>query len=663
MQRNLKRLMRNAGVLFFTVMLIFCIIEIINQHYLLAGFMGAAGLILLIVNLATVDQRMKEIKSYIQTGVDTLSESATASAPYPVASVRLSDGEILWHNRQFQKALGKSEPEIGRPLSEVLPEQSTDWLKNGQAESPDPISIRDRRFRCLGHVPKHSHGESDIALLEWIDSTELLDTRDEYVRSRPVVSIILIDNYEELTGSLNDAGTSALNAALNERIGAWAEQIGGLLRRLERNRFLFLFEAKDLLRITEGKFSLLDSVREVTNPKGVAATVSFGVGKDGSGFQENYNYAALALEMALSRGGDQAVIKDRFDFSFYGGRSVETERRSKVKSRTVASSLSALIEQSSRIFLMGHKNADADAIGAAAGLVALCRAKGKPVNIVADVKTSTAPKLVELLRKEPQYKDVFLTGQEAILQADNASLLIVVDTNRPDQVESRALLESVNRIAVVDHHRRAADYIANAALAHHEPFASSTCELVAELLTYAIDARQILHCELAAMLAGIVLDTKNFTVRVNSRTFEAAAFLRLQGADTVEVKKFFQSDFEQTVRRYRIIENARVYRGGIAISCQDTETNRALAGQAADELLGIDGIEASFVLFRQGEAIFISARSGGGINVQVILEPMGGGGNAATAGAQLRGVSIETARARLIEAIDNYFNDDTGKHD
>ncbi len=655
--------MRNAGVLFFAVMLIFCIIEIVNQRYLLAGFMGAAGLILLALNLATVDQRMKEIKSYIQTGVDTVSQSSVASAPYPVATVRLSDGEIVWHNRQFQKALGASEPEIGRKTEEVLPELDLDWLRTGQSEAPDPLTIRDRRFRCIGHVPKRSHGRTDMAVLEWIDSTDLLDTRDEYVRSRPVVSIILIDNYDELTNSLNDVGVSTLNAALNERISAWADQIGGLLRKLERNRFLFLFEAKDLLRITEGKFSLLDTVREVTNPKGVAATVSFGVGKDGSGFQENYNYAALALEMALSRGGDQAVIKDRFDFSFYGGRSVETERRSKVKSRTVASSLSALIDQSTRIFLMGHRNADADAIGAAAGLVALCRAKGKPANIVTDIKTSTAGKLLDLLQADPQYKDVFLNGQEALLLADSGSLLIVVDTNRPDQVESLPLLESVTRIAVIDHHRRAADYIANAALAHHEPFASSTCELVAELLTYAMDARQILHCELAAMLAGIVLDTKNFTVRVNSRTFEAAAFLRLQGADPVEVKKLFQSDFEQTVRRYRIIENARVYRGSIAISCQDTETNRALAGQAADELLGIDGIDASFVLFRQGEAIFISARSGGGTNVQVILEPLGGGGNAATAGAQLRGVSIEMARARLIEAIDNYFRDDTKKND
>jgi c-di-AMP phosphodiesterase-like protein len=505
-------------------------------------------------------------------------------------------------------------------------------------------------------VPKQKKKDAEtVAQLVWIDSTDLLDTRDEYLRSRPVVSIILIDNYDELTGNLSDTGVSTLNAALNERISEWADKIGGLLRKLERNRFLFIFEAKDLFRITESKFSLLESAREVTNPSGIPATISFGVGKDGAGFRENYDFAALALEMALSRGGDQAVIKDKYDFSFYGGRAVETERRSKVKSRVMASSLTALIKPASRVFLMGHRNADADAIGAACGVAALCRSMGKKANIVVDEATSSAPKLLELIRADSQYGDVFLSGQDALLLADPRSLLVVVDTNRPDQVESRELLESMPRVVVIDHHRRAADYISNAALNIHEPFASSASELVTELLTYTVDAKTILPCELAALMAGIVLDTKNFTVRVNSRTFEAAAFLRYQGVDPVEVKRLFQSGFDETVRRYRVIENARVYRDDIAIACADQEVSRPLAGQAADELLSIDGIHVSFVLFRQGDATFISARSIGTVNVQVILEALGGGGNTVTAGAQLRGVGMEETRRRLVEAIDRYF--------
>jgi c-di-AMP phosphodiesterase-like protein len=307
---------------------------------------------------------------------------------------------------------------------------------------------------------------------------------------------------------------------------------------------------------------------------------------------------------------------------------------------------------------MGHRNADADAIGAACGILALCRSLGKRANIVTDLSATTAPKLVTLLRGDEHYKDAFLSADDALISSDANSLLVVVDTNRPDQVESKPLLESISRVAVIDHHRRAADYIANAALNLHEPFASSASELVTELLTYAIDAKTILPCELAALMAGIVLDTKNFTVRVNSRTFEAAAFLRYQGADPVEIKKLFKNDFEDTVHRYQIIEEARFYRDSIAISCEDAETNRALAGQAADELLSIDGIETSFVLFRQKDRIFISARSMGSTNVQMVLEPLGGGGNAATAGVQLKDVTMEQAKSILLGAIDRYYAND-----
>lgn len=655
MDRNLKRLLRNEAYLYCFVIFAFAGAALFYRYYWIAIAMASAAAILVLFTILSSHQRQRSIAAYVQTSVDTLSQSAAVSAPFPIATVRLSDEEILWHNRQLQKAVGTRESKVGQPLNSVFPGLKLDWLRSGKAEDSEDQTVRDRRFRTMGFIPKQPDGSQDVATLLWVDATDLLSTRDEYLRSRPVVSIILIDNYDELTNNLTDSAVSTLNAALNERINTWAEKIGGLLRKLERNRFLFIFESKDLFRITEGKFSLLDTAREVVNPNGIAATLSFGVGKDGAGFQENYEYAALALEMALSRGGDQAVIKDKYDFSFYGGRSVETERRSKVKSRVMASSLSALITQSSRVFLMGHRNADADAIGAACGVSALCRSLGKKANIVVDAETTTAPKLVALIRSEPQYRDVIISSQDALLQADAKSLLIVVDTNRPEQVESKPLLESMNRVAVIDHHRRAADYISNAALNLHEPFASSASELVTELLTYAMNAKQILPCELAALMAGIVLDTKNFTVRVNSRTFEAAAFLRYQGADPVEVKKLFKNDFDDTVRRNRIIERARVFRQSIAISCEDEEVGRALAGQAADELLNIDGIETSFVLFRQRDAIFISARSIGKVNVQVALEPLGGGGNAATAGAQLRGVSMDEARTKLVDAIDKYL--------
>ena len=656
MQRSISLFLRTGTYVFCTVLLIFSSIEAARNQYLIAGTMAVATVFLLILDLAATRQRVKGIAANVQLAVDNLSKSAAVSAPWPMVEIRVSDGEILWHNRQFQKMLNTADSRVGERIGSIFHDFRLDWLQTGKSEAPDEIQVRERRFRCLGFLPARRENDADaLAQLLWIDSTELLETRDEYLRSRPVVSIIMIDNYDELTNNLSDSAVSTLNAALNERVSAWAEKIGGLLRKLERNRFLFIFEAKELFRITEGKFSLLDNVRAVTNPKGIAATLSFGVGKDGASFKENYEFAALALEMALSRGGDQAVIKDKYDFSFYGGRAVETERRSKVKSRVMASSLTALIQPASRVFLMGHKNADADVIGAACGVVALCRSLGKKANIVLNEEASSAPRLLEAIRADSEYADVFLSGQDALLQADAKSLLIVVDTNRPDQVESLNLLESMNRVAVIDHHRRAADYISNAALNLHEPFASSASELVTELLTYTVEAKSILPCELMALMAGIVLDTKNFTVRVNSRTFEAAAFLRYQGVDPAEVKRMFRIGFDETVSRYRIIESAQLYGEDIAIACAEEEVSRALAGQAADELLAIDSIRASFVLFRQADAIFVSARSLGAVNVQVILEPLGGGGNTVTAGAQLKGIGMKEARERLAAAIDSYF--------
>lgn len=306
---------------------------------------------------------------------------------------------------------------------------------------------------------------------------------------------------------------------------------------------------------------------------------------------------------------------------------------------------------------MGHKMADLDALGAAAGICCLCRKKGKKVNIVMDPEVNACGLLLKQLRELPEYRDCFITGQEALLAADAKSLLIVVDTNRPDQVECKPLLESIRRVVVIDHHRRAADYIEQVVLNLHEPFASSASELVTELLQYALDASDILMQESAALLAGLVLDTKNFGVRTSSRTFEAAAFLRRIGADTVAVKKLFQNDLTATVARYKIIQNARLYRSKIAIAALDYTATRTIAAQAADELLNISGIETSFVLYPQDNQVMISARSIGDANVQVILEPLGGGGNAATAGAQVKNRTVSAALDELIQSINKFYEE------
>ena len=515
-----------------------------------------------------------------------------------------------------------------------------------------------RRYRVyVTSIKANDPAGTMIGVFYFSDLTMLYQVRDEYVRSRPVVSIILIDNYEELTKNLTESAISTLNARLGDAITEWTEGYHGLLRKLERNRFLYIFEKRDLARVTEDKFSLLENVHQITNPAGLPASISIGLGVDGANFEESYNFAALSIEMALSRGGDQAVIKDRFNFNFYGGRNKEADYRSKVRSRVTANSMMELIGHAGHVFIMGHKNADLDSVGAAMGIGCLCRKKGKKFNIVLDVENNASKQLLKEIVQVPEYKDVFISGQEALLACDNHSILIVVDTNRPDQVEFKPLLEAISKVCVVDHHRRAADYINPVVVNLHEPYASSAAELTTELLQYAVEKDDILPIEAKSLLAGICLDTKFFNVRTGERTFEAAATLRRMGADPTEVKMLLQNDFQDTMAKYQIIKSARLYRQELAIAALNSATSRILAAQAADELLNISGITASFVLYPDGDTVYISARSIGSANVQMILEPLGGGGNTATAGAQVKNSNVKDVLDRLVASIDKFYEE------
>ena len=472
-----------------------------------------------------------------------------------------------------------------------------------------------------------------------------------------MAAVLLIDNYEDLMKNLTENERSNILAEIDARLDAWVAGTGGLLRRYQRERYLFLFEEQYLTQFVENKFDVLDTIHQVVNPSGINASLSIGIGKDADSFRELLSFANLSIDMALSRGGDQAVIRNQFTFEFYGGRSKETEKRTKVKSRVMANALSSLISDSSHVFIMGHKSPDNDVVGAAAGVFALCRKNGVPAHIMREQGNNPAQELTDKLLQLPEYHDCFLLPQEALLIADSRSLVVVVDTNRPEQVQAPEVLQSCNRVAVIDHHRRAATYIEGAALNYHEPYASSASEMVTELLQYIIEPNHLLRAEAEALLAGIVLDTKNFTMRTGGRTFEAAAFLRRSGADTAEVKKLFQNDLAGTIAKYSIIQNAKLYRDHIAVAVADKPVGRVVAAQAADELLNIIGIDTSFVLSSQdGETVNMSARSMGDTNVQVILEQLGGGGNAAAAGGQVTGKSIQEVARDLTQAIDRYLD-------
>ena len=650
-----KLLQPNMGG-YLALMLAFVAAAALFQNYILAivELVLTAGALVIYFLLRV--KRHKRLQEYLHAQLDGITEFHGGRAPFPLLVVRLSDEGIVYANEEFIKLTGFHDRMSEYHVTDVLPGFSAQWLTNGNREYAYDVTMQNRRYRVYGSmIQADEQNPVPLGVLYFTDLTELYQIRDEYIRSRPVVSIILVDNYEELTKNLSEGAISALDARINDCINQWCGDYHGLLRRLEKNRFLLVFEKRDLKMAKENKFSLLEDIHEITSPSGVATSISFGLGVDAETFEEGFEFAALAIEMALSRGGDQAVIKDRMNFDFYGGRTKEAEHRSKVRSRVTANSLMELIGQSSEVFIMGHKNADMDAVGAAMGISCLCRKKGKKAHIVLDMQNNVAGKLLEEIRSEDIYADTFISGQEAMVLCDTRSTLIVVDTNRPDQVEYKPLLEAIPKVCVVDHHRRAADYIKPVVVNLHETFASSASELVTELLQYAVEKKDVLPIEAKSLMAGIFLDTKSFNVRTGERTFEAAAYLRQLGADTVEVKKLLQNDFQDTMSKYQIIKSARLYRQEIAIAALNTTTTRALAAQAADELLNISGITASFVLYPDDNKVIISARSIGQANVQMILEPLGGGGNTATAGAQIPDASVKDVLDRLVASIDKFY--------
>ena len=655
MDKKLIRLFRPSRTIYYVLMVCFAIGSMMVGQYLL----GTAELIAtgaaFFVHLSHQQASNRRIRQYLQRATDTLESTGQGASPFPAVLVQLGDESVVWCNGKFTELTGVTVTSVNHQLQDVLPGVSVDWLAACKTECPQELTLNGRRYRLFGTAVKEKNGPALVGVIYLNDLTELYQVRDEYIRSRPVVSIIMVDNYEELTKNLTESAISTLNAKLNDSITLWTEPNQGLLRKLERNRFLFVFEKRDLEDAVNHKFSLLENIHSITSPSGLAASVSIGLGVDGSCFEEAYNFAALGIEMALSRGGDQAVIKDRMNFTFFGGRSVEAEYSSKVRSRVTAGSLMELIGQSSQVFVMGHSNADLDSLGAAMGICCLCRKKGKPANIVIDLEHNSTTKLISQVLKVPEYEGVFISGQEAMVACDKGSVLVVVDTNRPDQVEFKPLLEAINKVCVVDHHRRAADYISPVVLDLHETYASSASELVTELIIYGVDSSDVLPIEAKALLAGICMDTKFFNVRTGERTFEAAAALRRMGADTTEVKLLMQNDFQGTVAKYQIVRSARLYRGELAIAALNYETNRILAAQAADDMLNISGITASFVLFPDNGQTIISARSIGKVNVQVILEELGGGGNAMVAGAQMKDTPVDQALDRLVEAIDKFY--------
>ena len=607
-------------------------------------------------------KRRQSVLQYIDSvtgSVDTASKSTLINSPLPIMVFRPDTGEVIWSNENFLQLAGVREHLFEMRVEDAVPEFPVQWLLEGRQECPNRVFMNNRRFRVYGSLvrAKGRGGEQNlVATTYWVDTTDADQLLETYTATRPVLSILMLDNYEDLMKACADTQRSAVLAQIDEKVSAWASAGAGLLLKTERDRYLFIFEEQHYQHFVEEKFSVLDAIRAIKVGEGVYPTLSIGMGKDVDSFPELYKNASLSLEMALSRGGDQAVVRNKVDFEFYGGRAKATEKRTKVKSRVMANALSELMADASEIYVMGHSYADMDAVGAAAGICCAARKRGKRAQIVIDLERNAALPVLKKLGALPEYNGVFISGNDAFVKMRPGALLVVVDTNRPDLVESHQVLEACNRVAVIDHHRRAASYIENAAFSFHEPYASSAAELVTELLQYLVEPADLLREEAEALLAGIVLDTKRFTPRTGGRTFEAAAFLRRAGADTAEVQRLFQNDLSDMVSLYDIIRRAELYREDIALAVIPQDgVDRVAAAQAADELLTLKGVRASFVVYRNGDDVLMSARSLGEVNVQVILEALGGGGNSSQAGGRVENGDILAVRTQLTDAIDAYF--------
>ena len=659
--KKLSRLLEPNLKFYFAVMLLFAVAAIpVNWQLALAE--ETLTVLLYFYFRQSNQKRRQGVLQYIDSvtgSVDTASKSTLINSPLPTLVFRPDTGEIIWSNESFLQLAGVREHLFEMRLSEAVPDFQVQWLLSGKQESPERVELNNHRFRVYGSLVRSRNRtgvQSLVATTYWVETTEADHLREVYEASRPVAAILMLDNYEDLMKACEDTQRSAVLAQIDEKLQTWANAGQGILLKTDRNHYLFLFEEQYFQHFVDEKFSILDTVRAIRVAENIRPTLSIGIGKDSPSIPELYKNAKLSLEMALSRGGDQAVVRNQVDFAFYGGRTKATEKRTKVKSRVMANAFRELIADAGEVYIMGHSFADMDAVGAAAGICCAARKRGKQARIVIDREHTAAETLIARLDALPEYSGVFLTPAEAFLQMRADTLLVVVDTNRPDMVENPQLLESCNRVAVIDHHRRAATYIENAAFNFHEPYASSASELVTELLQYLVEPTDLLREEAGALLAGIVLDTKHFTQRTGGRTFEAAAFLRRSGADTAEVQRLFQGDLKDMVTKYDIIRRAEMYRSNSAVSVvEEPGVDRVAAAQAADDLLTLKGVQASFVIYAAEGAVLMSARSLGEINVQVILEALGGGGNSTTAGARIEDTDPESVRQQLIGVLDAYF--------
>lgn len=619
---------------------------------------------LVLYNIKLNRKRDNEWSRYVEdmsANLDVAGKNTLSNTPFPLAIVN-SKGKVIWGNNRFSLIFPKGM--YDKDISLIIKDFNINKANENNVIIFEKIKVGESFYNVIAtKVPtnKEKAGQKDIYILYFVDYTEYYNLYDLHNEKKPVVVLVEADNFDEVLKSTDEANKPALIAEIDKRINSFAVSVDGILKKYDDNKYILIFDNSHFDDLVKNKFSILDSIREIDMGNKIPATLSIGIGRNAESLYSLHQYAISAKDLALGRGGDQAVLKDGDRLSFFGGKSKEVEKRTRVKSRVMAYAVAGLIEQCSEVIIMGHESPDMDSLGAAIGMYRGCRQKGKDAYILLNKNNPAISKLIDMLSKNSEYSKIFINNEKAAEVATRSTLVIVVDVHRKSFVEYPGLLDKAGNIVVIDHHRRSVDYIDNATVSYIETYASSSCELVTELLQYLTEKPALNELEAQALMAGIYLDTKSFTIKTGVRAFEAAGFLRKMGADLIEVRKLFAEDLKTYIERTSLVSGA-IIKKGIAIAKTEVEPGNGLAvPQAADELLKIEGIEASFVLAPSGSDIIVSGRSLGDINVQLILESMGGGGHMTIAGAKIPGVSVEQAAAILEDAINNYLKEEDTK--
>ncbi|WP_352399473.1 DHH family phosphoesterase [Anaerotignum sp.] len=571
--------------------------------------------------------------------------------PYAVLDIR---GHILMYNEKFEAVF--SNIEDAKPSVEKL-------LRNSGDGEITLLKVGDKYYEgALNHcdVVEENGAVGTVLTMTMIDATQKNELVKQLEDQQPVLGMIFLDNYEEVVDNLDESRWPILSALIDRKLNQLAQDVDGVIRKLEKDRYLFLLKKGSLTQLKEKKFDILNEIREISVGDHIPVTISMGIGIGGNSLDEAMQNAKAAIDLALGRGGDQVLIKEGENYLFYGGKAGEMGRNARIRARVKADALWELMGESSGILVMGHRNGDLDSMGSCMGICAIARAMDKRCHVVMDDVGVGIRRLWENIKAGGNYQNLTIKTPDALKMMDEKTLVIIVDTHRKTMVESPQVLEAAKRIVLFDHHRKSTDAIDQAVLVYHEAYASSTSELITEMIQHIGKKVKLTSIEADALLAGITVDTKNFCVKTGAITFEAAGFLRRNGADSIRVRLLFQNDMDAYKAKASAVKDAELYLGNIAISVcpANVENSTLTAAQAADDLMNVTGVKASFVCCKVGDTVYISARSFGEINVQRIMEKLGGGGHLTVSGGQLQGSTLDEAKEKIRCAIEEYLKEE-----